>query len=96
MCVHLYPKHGEFAESLRSLKEFEVGKPLVIEEIFPINCRPAELGEFIKQSRPTATGWISFYWGQTPEQLQGSTSRVAPLLRDWLKVFQEANPNQRQ
>jgi len=93
--VHIYPKRGEFADSLRTLREFQTGKPLVIEEVFPINCNPAELGEFIEQSKPMVNGWISFYWGQTPEQLQDSTS-VGPLLRDWLKVFQEANPNRDQ
>lgn len=96
MCVHIYPKRGEFADSLRTLKEFDVGKPLVIEEIFPINCNVTELGEFIEQSRPTATGWISFYWGQTPEQLEASTNAGGVLLRDWLKFFQEVNPNKRQ
>ena len=93
MCVHIYPKRGEFADSLRTLKEFDVGKPVVIEEIFPINCSPAELGEFIEQSKPLVSGWISFYWGQTPEQLQSSTSVVGPLLGDWLKVFHARNPN---
>ena len=47
---------------------YEVGKPLVIEEIFPLGCSFEEAGQFIDRSRKHADGWISFYWGRTIEE----------------------------
>lgn len=90
--VHLYPSSGKLAEDLATLKRFQVGKPVVIEELFPLNCSSGELREFISRSRQSATGWISFYWGQSPEQLRGSTNQADILTRDWLQVFQNSKP----
>lgn len=90
--VHLYPSSGKLAEDLATLKHFQVGKPVVIEELFPLNCSPNELRDFITRSRQSATGWISFYWGQSPEQLRGSANQADILTRDWLLVFQNSKP----
>src|ERR1035437_1015498 len=93
ICVHLYPKTGQLAEDLRTLKGFQIGKPLVIEETFPLACNAADLQEFISRSRVSATGWIGFYWGQTPSELSKSSSISDSLTAAWLKLFQEMNPN---
>lgn len=92
--VHIYPTHGKLAEDLGNLRRFQAGKPLVIEETYPLACSPAELHEFIEDSKPYASGWISFYWGQSPEQLRSSTNSSDVLLRDWLKVFERGKPYQ--
>jgi hypothetical protein len=91
--VHLYPKAGHLKEDLQTLKGYQVGKPLVIEETFPLSCTPAELREFLEGSRQHATGWIGFYWGQTPEDLSRSTSIGDSITAAWLKLFRETNPN---
>ena len=65
VAVHFYPKKGEVDQALKALKAYEVGKPLVIEEMFPLKCGPDELVEFIKESAAHTDGWISFYWGQS-------------------------------
>jgi len=93
MCVHEYPKGGKIAESVERLKNFSVGKPLVIEETFPLSCNAQELGDFIKQSSPTACGWIGFYWGQTPEELARERGIAASITRNWLDLFQKINPH---
>jgi hypothetical protein len=49
-----------------------VGKPVVIEETFPLACSPKELEEFIDGSKTHAAGWIGFYWGKTPDKLRRS------------------------
>ena len=36
--VHLYPKKDKLDDDLAALKVYEVGKPLVIEEIFPLSA----------------------------------------------------------
>jgi dienelactone hydrolase len=93
ICVHLYPKTGQMEEDLKTLKGFQVGKPLVIEEIFPLGCTASELGQFLDRSKRSAAGWIGFYWGQMPAELSKSTNMGDALTAAWLKLFQELNPN---
>ncbi len=93
ICVHLYPKTGQLEQDLKTLKGFQVGKPVVIEETFPMGCNPADLKEFIGRSKPYAAGWIGFYWGQTPAELSKSTNIGDALTAGWLKLFQDMKPN---
>lgn len=92
LSVHIYPTRGHLAEDLANLRRFDVGKPLVIEESFPLNCSPEELRHFVEQSRSSASGWLTFYWGQTPDQLRGSTSLPDNVTRKWLLLFQGMEP----
>ncbi|OAI45922.1 hypothetical protein AYO44_12250 [Planctomycetaceae bacterium SCGC AG-212-F19] len=64
LSVHLYPEKEKVDEALKTLAGFSVGKPVVIEETFPLKCSLAELDQFIEGSRKHATGWIGFYWGE--------------------------------
>src|SRR5262249_50294885 len=92
MSVHLYPQKGAIAQSVATLAGFSVGKPIVVEETFPMNCDAQELGQFIEQSRAYASGWFGFYWGQTPQQLAGSTQPNDQLMASWLDLFQKMRP----
>src|SRR5262249_52771029 len=47
LCVHLYPEKGKVDEALKTLTGFAVGKPVVIEETFPLKCSMVEFEEFI-------------------------------------------------
>jgi hypothetical protein len=91
--VHIYPKSGKLKRDLKTLKGFRVGKPVVIEETFLLGCTGPELREFIKTSRKYAAGWIGFYWGQTPADLNKPRSVGDVLMTEWLRLFQEINPN---
>src|SRR6185295_1101018 len=62
--VHIYPKTGKVDESLKTLKGFAVGKPVVIEETFPLSCGVEDLEKFLRASQEYATGWIGHYDGQ--------------------------------
>jgi hypothetical protein len=86
--VHLYPKKGKVQEALDTLAGFAVGKPVLIEETFPLACSPEELDEFIEASRKHAAGWIGFYWGKPPEELRRSTTIPDALTLGWLELFQ--------
>jgi hypothetical protein len=68
LCVHYYPRSGKLDDDLAILKLYDTGKPLVIEEIFPLRSSAETTEEFIRGSRMYADGWISFYWGKTPEE----------------------------
>jgi hypothetical protein len=89
--VHFYPKAGEVDKALTALKAYEVGKPLVIEEMFPLACSEAELVEFVRRSSKDVDGWFSFYWGATAEELRATTppSIGDAITASWLEKFQE-------
>ncbi|HOX56284.1 MAG TPA: cellulase family glycosylhydrolase [Candidatus Paceibacterota bacterium] len=93
ICVHLYPKAGKLKEDLELLQGFRAGKPVVIEEIFLLDCGESDLRQFLAGSRQYAAGWLGFYWGQTPSELSQSTHLGDALTAAWLKIFQEMNPN---
>jgi hypothetical protein len=92
LCVHIYPKSGEVSEAIATLKGFQVGKPVVIEEMFPLSCSAAELETFIEQSRGTAAGWFGFYWGKTPAQYREGKDFLDGLVLSWLELFQRLAP----
>jgi len=69
LAVHIYPEKGKVDDAIETLKGFAIGKPVVIEEMFPLKCSAKEFGRFIDESKKTATGWIGFYWGKTPGKL---------------------------
>ena len=92
VCVHLYPKTGQLPADLKLLQGFKVGKPVVIEETFPLSCTAAELGQFLEASRKDAAGWVGFYWGQPPDELSKSGKVTDALTAGWLKLFQDLNP----
>src|SRR6185369_11802950 len=63
--VHLYPKSRQADELIRALWECVAGKPIVIEETFPLECTVEELESFLRGSRGQACGWIWHYDGVT-------------------------------
>lgn len=92
--VHIYPERGKIESAIDTLAAFSTGKPVVIEETFPLKCTADELDRFIDASRPHAAGWISFYWGKSPKRLQQSGELGDAILLDWLKRFEKrANEN---
>ena len=92
IAMHIYPESGKLEEALETVKGFDVGKPIVIEETFPLKCKPDELISFIDQSKPTACGWISFYWGKPAAELRESKTIAASITANWLDKFQEHGP----
>jgi hypothetical protein len=87
LSVHLYPEKGKVAEALQTLSGFAVGKPVLIEETFPLRCSPDELGRFIEGSKKYAAGWVGFYWGKTPDELRRSNAISDALTLGWLELF---------
>jgi hypothetical protein len=82
LCVHLYPESKKLDGALDTLKAFNVGKPVVVEETFPLKCSSAELLGFMETSKDHAAGWISFYWGRPEGQSLGDA-----IQREWLEKF---------
>ena len=86
IAVHLYPETGKRKENLDTLMGFRIGKPVVIEETFPLKSSPADLGQFLDEAQPA--GVIGFYWGQTIEELTPPKTIGEGLTRDWLQWFE--------
>jgi hypothetical protein len=94
LAVHVYPDRAKLDDSLKLLDSYQVGKPVVIEEMFPLACSMAEFESFLTTTREKqqAQGWIGFYWGQTPEELEKENTISAQLTAGWLKIFQRQRP----
>jgi len=92
LSVHLYPVKGKVNEAVETLKLFNVGKPVVIEETFPLKCSREEFDEFFRNSKPHAAGWFGFYWGRKPEECRRSKEVADAFMLGWLEWFQKAKP----
>jgi hypothetical protein len=88
LCVHIYPERGKIDDALKTLAGFSVGKPVVIEETFPLKCSINELDEFVRSSRNDAAGHIGFFWGKTPEECRKSGTIGDAITASWLDYFQ--------
>ncbi len=92
LCVHVYPERGKVDENLTTLRDFGVGKPVVIEETFPLKCGPGDFDRFFAGSKQTAAGWIGFYWGKTIEECRASNQIGDKIMLSWLEWFQRNRP----
>jgi hypothetical protein len=92
--IHLYPKKGEVDKALAAMAVYDIGKPLVIEETFPLECGLEEMDDFLKRSRDRAEGYVSFYWGRTIKECAEAKENpmAAAILGEWLKYFQKQAP----
>jgi hypothetical protein len=92
--VHFYPKKGEVDQALKALSVYDAGKPIVIEEMFPLNCSKDDLARFIDRSKPIAAGWISFYWGETVAEYRQQKGTISDaIMADWLDYFSRKAPD---
>ncbi len=89
LCVHVYPEKGKVDHALKTLAGFAVGKPVVVEETFPLKCSLAEFEQFVDGSKADASGWVGFYWGATPEELRRSKTIGDAMMLGWLEFFQK-------
>lgn len=92
LSVHIYPVRGKVDDALKTLAGFSIGKPVVIEEIFPLKCSMDELAQFVEGSKKHACGWIGFYWGKPPEELRRSKEIKDVLVLSWLDYFEKNRP----
>ena len=87
--VHVYPKSGQVDEALQTVQRFDVGKPVLVEETYPLHCSIDELEQFMTDDANRADGFLGFYWGDPPEDLAGSNDMRDALQHDWLGLFEQ-------
>ena len=80
-------------KALKAVAVYDIGKPIIIEEMFPLNCSVAEVNQFIEGTRVLASGWISFYWGKTIAQYKREKGSIADaMMLNWLEYFVRKAP----
>lgn len=87
LAVHIYPKAGTVDEALETLKGFQIGKPVIVEETFPLACSLDELESFMDRSGADCQGWLSFFWGKMPAEYAADNSIAAAVISQWLSRF---------
>jgi hypothetical protein len=96
LSVHLYPEDGKVETSIMLLKSLvAAGKPVLIQEMFPLHCSMPTFRSFLEQTHGLAAGWISFYWGTMPPELRRSGLISDALLASWLDFVLEEGPRYR-
>jgi hypothetical protein len=90
--VHMYPKDAGIDANLKLLATLQLGKPVIIEEMFPLACSMESFRRFVAGSRETASGWIGFYWGKTLEEYRRSKELKDAFMTQWLEFFQAEGP----
>ncbi|MBX7208988.1 MAG: glycoside hydrolase family 5 protein [Verrucomicrobiaceae bacterium] len=90
--VHFYPQAGKVKEALAALKVYDVGKPMVVEEIFPLNCSLAELDEFMRGGGGIVEGWISHYFGRSIADYAGEKDMKSAVMQQFLEYWQNKAP----
>lgn len=83
--VHMYPKTGEVQKALDALSVYRIGKPLIVEEFFPLSCSIDEAQEFIRKAE--IDGLVSFYWGKSIEQYVKDGDIAGAIISKWLSAF---------
>jgi hypothetical protein len=84
------PAAGKVEEDTETLHGFQIGKPVLIEESFPLKCSIEEFEQFFDPIKPA--GLTGCYWGQTIEELTPPKSIGEGLTRSWLEMFRSRKP----
>lgn len=97
VCVHVYPQADKVDEAIQGLRRFAVGKPVVVEETFPLSCGVPDERQFLLQSRGIACGWIGHYDGDSIKSLRklkrdGTIGAGRAIYLSWLELFVELRP----
>jgi hypothetical protein len=87
--VHFYPKANEVEKTIKALRVYDIGKPMVVEETFPLSCGVDELDQFIDGTSDIVDGWISHYFGKTIEEHKQGKEFTDALMVTFLKHWQE-------
>lgn len=95
LSVHLYPREDRLEVARDVLRACRSPKPLVVEETFPLHISSAGLCDFIREQSGEVAGWLTFYWGQAPEDLAPQATLDAAILHDWLVRWQILSRNLR-
>ncbi|MFW6106639.1 MAG: cellulase family glycosylhydrolase [bacterium] len=87
--IHLYPAEGEVKKAIEAVAVYDLGKPLVIEETFPLACSLEELDEFVEGTKDQVDGWISHYFGHTIAEHEAGAEPAGPHVAAFLEYWRD-------
>ena len=87
--IHVYPTSKGLEKEKKALAVYDIGKPLVIEETFPLACRISELDQFIDASADRVDGWIAHYFGATPAEHRAGAKPGGVAVAEFLDFWQK-------
>lgn len=97
IAVHIYPDSKHPAEAMEALRQCAAGKPVVIEETFPLSCSAAEEETFLRDSKQIACGWLGHYDGCSLQDFdalerEGKLTPTETVYREWERLFVKLKP----
>jgi Cellulase (glycosyl hydrolase family 5) len=97
IAVHIYPDSKNPNEAMECLRQCAVGKPVVIEETFPLSCNAAEEEKFLRESKQFACGWLGHYDGCSLKDFDrleraGKLTLSQAIYREWERMFVKLKP----
>lgn len=71
VCIHHYPDQNSDNELRASrIAKYEIGKPIIIEEMYPMRCSLEVFSKFIDDTLLAGTdGWVTYYAGKNFKEL---------------------------
>ena len=82
---------------MECLRRCAVGKPVVIEETFPLSCSAADEEKFLRDSKKIACGWLGHYDGCSLKDFDmleraGKLTLSEAIYREWDRLFVKLKP----
>ncbi len=90
--IHVYPQSGKLESELKALDTYQLGKPLLIEETFPLGCNQEEFETFQKQAGLKVDGWMSHYFGATPQEHRDGAEPAGNAVANFLEYWGRTAP----
>jgi hypothetical protein len=81
-------------KALTALAVYDIGKPLVVGEIFPLSCTLEELDQFIDGASDRVDGWISHYFGYSIEEHAAGAKPGGKPVAEFLQYWREKGAQQ--
>jgi len=75
----------EYQKAIDGMHKYDLGKPILLEEISGYLSGNAQLNRFLRQSHVHVDGWLSFYNGQLPGEISSDNFYRRALLVNWLR-----------
>ena len=89
--IHVYPGTGKegLEKAINAVAVYDIGKPIVIEETFPLACTLEEMDAFVEGGQDRVDGWIAHYFGHTIEEHTAGAEPSGALVAEFLKYWRE-------
>jgi len=97
LSVHIYPDAKKPGEAMEALRKCAVGKPVVVEETFPLSCTSQQEVKFLLESKEIAYGWLGHFDGLSLKEYdalerQGKLTLPEAMYQGWERLFAKLKP----